>query len=511
MLRHRPARPIQPRNVISSPSTSEPRVARVSDSTITGAAKLRTWALVGAYGALGIVLLGSRLIGLDRSYWHDEIVTVRDFVRPGPREIVAGGLLNHELYSLLAWLTSLAVGLNEEALRLWSVAPFVVGVILVVAWLHTRIGALPAILFLFFSTCSPLLLDVTRQARGYGLAFLAMAVLVIAALEANRSGKRKWIVVFCLAGVAGSFTLPNFAIALISLASVLALDARIRKEVLLGLMASLVALFVLYAPHLGAAKEASRDEHGVWISASGLATAPIDQILLPALLRLDGAPPVSSIAWSSIAWLPIVALFLIPMLSSPLLRNTRSAAILCVGPVTTVVALWAVGTYVVPRYLSYLLVPLLMLLATGCAVILARLGSTRPGPRAFLVVALLALVGAAFVNAAIEVLGKPREAHRDAAAVIRAEFPPGAHVYGYMLQPTDLEFYLREPVTALTSPDEVNAMVCAQTQPVALVAQPWRIPILGRPCAGRIGVRRTRLEQYARGGHIDVWFIPPGS
>ena len=91
--------------------------------------------------------------------------------------------------------------------------PFVVGVIVVTTWLHVRLGRLPGLLFLFLATASPLLLDITRQARGYGLAFLAMGVLVVAALEAVRSRRAWTIVAFCAAGVAGTWTLPHFGIA----------------------------------------------------------------------------------------------------------------------------------------------------------------------------------------------------------------------------------------------------------------------------------------------------------
>ena len=64
----------------------------------------------------------------------------------------------------------------------------------VTAWLHSRVDALSGVLFLFLATVSPLLLDITRQARGYGLAFLAMSILVVAALEAARDGRtpRSW-------------------------------------------------------------------------------------------------------------------------------------------------------------------------------------------------------------------------------------------------------------------------------------------------------------------------------
>ena len=96
---------------------------------------------------------------------------------------------NHELFSLLAWATTTVAGESEIALRVWSVVPFLAGVALVTAWLHVRVGALSGVLFLFLATGSPLLLDITPTARGYGLAFLAMSIVVVAALEADRSGR----------------------------------------------------------------------------------------------------------------------------------------------------------------------------------------------------------------------------------------------------------------------------------------------------------------------------------
>ena len=119
---------------------------------------------------------------------------VRGYVRGGLDEILTGSGLNHQLMALLAWAMSSVTGESEVAFRLLSVVPFVAGVVLVTAWLHRRHGALSGVLFLFLATVSPLLLDITRQARGYGLAFMAMCVVIVAALEASRTG-RTWLVV----------------------------------------------------------------------------------------------------------------------------------------------------------------------------------------------------------------------------------------------------------------------------------------------------------------------------
>jgi hypothetical protein len=48
-----------------------------------------------------------------------------------------------------------------------------------------------------------------------------------------------------------------------------------------------------------------------------------------------------------------------------------------VGAVATVATVWFTDTYAVARFFSFLLVPLLMLLATGVATIFERLVETR--------------------------------------------------------------------------------------------------------------------------------------
>ena len=116
---------------------------------------LATPAVVAAYAALGLVLVATRLIGLDRGYWHDEIVTMRDVVMAGPKEIFAGERLNHQLFSVLAWATISVGGESEYLTRLWSVVPFVVGAVVVTGWLHVRVGAPSGILFLFMRRARP--------------------------------------------------------------------------------------------------------------------------------------------------------------------------------------------------------------------------------------------------------------------------------------------------------------------------------------------------------------------
>ena len=363
---------------------------------------------------------------------------------------------------------------------------------------------LAGVLFLFFSTVSPLLLDITRQARGYGLAILAMALVVVGAMEAQRDPRTRYVVLLCAGGLVGTMTLPNFAVAFVATSVVLLTLPALRWQAVLGVGSTLALTALWYAPHRDELSEVAQTPYGNRIGPLEAVTAPFDQILLPGLMRLDGETPIQSLAW-----LPIVAVTAIPVAMSPYLRNARTAWILGAGIVASVLALAVSGAHVVPRYASFLLVPAFVLLATGCAAILGRLRKRPPLARTVIVVGLIALLLIAFPANALHVTGLPREAHRDVARLIEDETDPSTIVYVVMPQPDDLRFYLDRRVASVSS--SRAARVCEQKAAVVLVEQPWRVPTVEIPCLDRPTVRHETFEQYARGGRIDVWFIPPAS
>ncbi len=459
-------------------------------------------AVVGAYTVLGAALLWSRLFQLGHSFWNDEILLVEGFVRAGPRFILTGPI-NHELMALLSWGVSDTVGESEVALRLLSALPFVAGVLLVTAWLHSRLGALAGVLFLFLATVSPLLLDITRQARGYGIAFLAMGVVVVAALEALRSGRTSAVVVMCIAGVLGAWTLPQLAIAFVATAAVLLLDRRTRVVAAVALAVSIAAIAAWYAPHGDAVGNAARIPDGVQIGFPWVVTAPIDQIVLPALLWIDGTALVAGLVW-----LPLLLLVAIVAAASPLLHDWRSALVLCSGAVVTVTVLWIDGAYVIPRYLSFLLAPLFIAVASGAASLLSRIG-TRPALlRTVVCLVVIGVLAVRFATVAPDVVGLPREAHRDVAEVIEAR-PPGTPVLAYTPHPSNLAYYLGRTVEDVDASDLVSR-VCGAANAVFYVEQPYDNERVEVPCLGRTGVRRNVFRQYARGDEMSVWFVPAG-
>ncbi len=455
-----------------------------------------------AYVVVGAALGWSRLVKLDKSFWFDELYFVGHFVRNGPGEILAGPNLSHELYGVLDWATAEVVGESELAFRLWSVVPFILAVTGVAVWLHRRVGPVAGLAFVFLATVSPLLLDITRQARGYGLAFAAMCALTIAALEADRSGETRPVAAMCVAGVVGTCTLPQFGIGFMAVGAVLLADRRLRRPVAIGLVASLAAIVAWYAPHLHQVQAASQIHDGLKIQTEWLLTAPIDQILLPALIWIDGTAAVPGLAL-----LPFVVLALLVMASSPFARERQSLLLLAAGPAATVIVLWIARAYVIPRYVSFLLVPLFVLLASGASAIFARISARPPILRSLLCLVVVAVLTVRFATIAPDVVGLPREANRDVAELI-ARASPKPPVLAYMRHPGNLVFYLKRPVRELQA-ENVADDVCGADDPVFYVMQPFALEDVSVPCLSRPGVQHYRFRQYARGGEMNVWFVPP--
>jgi len=463
-------------------------------------------AVVAAYAALGTILLITRFVGLNHSFWLDELVFAKYFVREGPWEILTGPGVSHELMAMLCWVTSLFTGESEVAFRLWSVVPFVAGVAIVTAWLHSRLSALSGLLFLYLVVVSPLLLDITRQARGYGLAFFAMSILMVAALEAVRTGRSAALVAMCAAGVIGTWTLPQFGLAFVTTAVVVAADKSVRRRMAVGLGISILAMTAWYAQHIGNVHDASHMHDGLQISTRWLITAPIDQIVLPGLIWIDGTAAVPSLVW-----LPLVAAVALVAAASPLVRDRQSLLVLTAGLIATVLVLWLGRAFVIPRYLSFFLVPAFIVLGSGAAALIANARSRSTMLGTLICVVTGVVLCLRFITIAPDVVRLPREANRDAVSVITSEAPPTTPVFVYVRIPETIAYYLGRPVQPLTDPATVAERVCGNVVRVAYVWQPYHLREVDVPCLSRAGVRHYRFRQYARGNEIDVWLVPPAS
>jgi hypothetical protein len=274
--------------------------------------------------------------------------------------------------------------------------------------------------------------------------------------------------------------------------------------VAIGIAASLVAVLAWYWPHLDDLAQNSRQDYGRRIEGAWVVTAPIDQIVVPALGWIDETLVVPGIA----SLLLTVAILLL-MISSPLLRRLDDALILCAGAVGTIATVWLTHTYAVPRFFSFLLVPLLMLLASGVARVLEQLVERRrAGVRSVVAVG---LVGVAVVLAASNLWRMatlPRDAARDVASAIREDTAPATPVFAYVPYPHDIEFFLGRRVHLVREPAELAAM-CSSPRDTVFVSHLWLLPPVDVACTARPGTRHLTFRQYARTGRIDVWLIPP--
>jgi hypothetical protein len=455
-------------------------------------------ASVAAYAVVAGALVWSRYSKLGHGLWHDEIFTVEHYVDGGPNTIFFGDYLpnNHMLFNLLAWLAQL-VSPTEAALRLPSVVPFIAGAALVTAWLDAQVGRVEAVVYLGIVTASPLLLDLSAQARGYGLTFLAMSVLVVAGAESLRDGARWKLVAFCVAGVAGTWTLPIFGVAFA--ATGLALSVWVRG-VIRYLVAAGAAIAVWYAPVATDLVASSDQEFGERLAWHGMLTGPFEHLLMPALVGgyvFGVAGLIGSVALGSAC------------AASPLLRDRARASLLLAGLAATFLVVWVARLYVAQRFVSYLLVPALIVLVTGGVTLVERARARGPVVRvpvtavAVLAVGLMAYVF--WLHASVE-SRYPREAHREAASFIRTN-ATGARVAAYMAQPEDLEYYLARSVMQLERPGDVTRVVCDRHRDaLVLVVQIYQREQLTGECLQ--GGRHERFRQYARGGAIDIWILP---
>jgi len=254
-------------------------------------------------------------------------------------------------------------------------------------------------------------------------------------------------------------------------------EARLRRRTAAGLVVSVVAIAAWYAPHASDLLQRSRQQYGVEIGFPWVVTAPIDQIVLPAFLWIDGV-----VLDAGIVWLPLVALVALLMAPSPLLRERWSAFVLCVGPASTVVVLWLTSTREVPRFLSFLTVPLLMLLASGIAAVFTATPRRRSVALGALATTTLVLLGIG-IGRFSDVVRLPREAHKQAAAVILAQ-GSAIPVFAQVVHPRDLDFYLDRPV--VRPPLVTDARVCSSRGEVVFVHQPWAIRPSAISCSSDI-------------------------
>jgi hypothetical protein len=226
-------------------------------------------------------------------------------------------------------------------------------------------------IFAVLATASPLYTQLSGEARGYGLAFLAGVVACLAANAYFHHGRRRCLALFAGAGVVGIFTLPVFLLSFLALTGILLLRPQRRREtiVAIGLVGLVSVLF--YLPVLGDVLHASGQRFGTQLPWNGVITRPLTDLLAPSVQVLlpDASLSFAGVIAAGILGVGAVTLWL---------SRRRILLLTILSPALFGYLCLEVGRfYVASRFLSFVMLPLLAL----AAIALVQAGRLLAGTR----------------------------------------------------------------------------------------------------------------------------------
>jgi hypothetical protein len=324
------------------------------------------------FGIATVLLVWSRLANLQTPFWNDEAVMALIYSAGGPDVIFDGDHYipnNHVLFSLTTWVTRRTLGEFEAAYRLWSVVPALAAVGLVAWWARRSLGTATAVLVFGLAVVSPMHYFLAPQARGYGLAMLAGAGMLIGALRTDRQEAADGWVLFACSGIVGIWTLPVFALPFVAQVAVLLTRPRLRRMTVLVVGVVGAASLVFYSPLLRAILDESDQEFGDVLHWPDLVTAPYDHLFHP---TIDVLIPDSILSLSTRdATVAIVVTSTVVLLAViRLVRENRFLLMNLVVPIAGTYAAFLIGRFhVAPRFVSPLFFHVVVLLAVGGSVV----------------------------------------------------------------------------------------------------------------------------------------------
>lgn len=474
-----------------------------ADAVLPSAQTDRRWSVIwwAATCVLAVVWLWTRLTGLSRSLWWDEVFTANRFIAGGaevifdPEKYSAN---NHVLFSLLSSWTTGLWGTGEVVTRLWVVLPALAATAVVVWLLWRRLGAAVAVLALGLVSFSWFAATTQTEARGYALGSLAAAVLLAVTVSQAREPTAGGDAVAALAGAVGMLSFPPVLMLYLSHACVWLLTRRQHKLRLI-----------------------------VFTAASGLATALVLRPLLSTML--EGADRVGSrradpVSW----WSPVVEpLGLVGGRGlEPLLPGPESVAFwvavglgvlglgvcfwhdralawqLLAALAGTVVLLGVVGFHLRDRYIAFLLPQVFAAMAVGLAASFGLFRKRHSVWGRVAVLGLLALIAVPSLIAVQRETNEPLQNFKGAAAGIVTEGPATIvtrelHVgYAYYLDGFDIE--------RTDDGEEATEAFCRGPRPAIYVPNPDREPEDVPTCLD--DARREAVPH--RGSHGEMrWYV----
>jgi hypothetical protein len=477
--------------------------------------RINSWIWTLSLGALFALLAFSRLIPLNLSLWHDEVVTIMRFVEKGPTGILYGSYIanNHILFNLLTWALVKAIGPAEWAFRVWSAVPAILALPLLLAAAWQRQDRIVVMSTAVLFVTSPLVMRLSIQGRGYGLCFFAMSGVLAFGIRVLRFGSLRDLTLYLACGVIGVLTLPVFVLPFGFSGAVLFLACRgIRKQLVVGFTVAAVVCAIVFLPILGDMLTASQKSFGRQLTTTDIFTKPFVELVAPSVrLLLPGARPYAAVQ-SQPPWVQVVA----PLVSICLAvlgvirvwrRSPKEALFIVVPVFCSTAMLFAFQLFVADRFVSFLVVPLLVLVAEAPAAVADSVHHRRllsPCIRAALVAVALIFVYS-FVVQSQKLFFLPRENFKDMATYARAF--SSLPVISNSVREAGIQYYLDREVEFVRSPDELIHRLCTETEPLIFIHHPTRAPKLNLGCLERSGASKSRFKGRTRASWIDVWIL----
>jgi hypothetical protein len=358
-----------------------------------------------------MIVLWGLAVPLSQGLRSDEATSLFRYIAGGPGAIWGIYIPNdHMLFEVLTWALRRVTGDRTEAVvRFWSVLPALGAVGILTWYVWRRLDKWVAAVFIALAAAAPLFLDLGMEGRGYGLAFLASALMLIGADRARRTGEPRALAVFALGGSIGIWSLPVFVLAFVATAALLWMAGTSRRAVAIAVGAVGLASLAFYAPVLGQLITSSGQKDGRQLGLTGFIIGPLQDQLQPSVQTLlHSVNPATANAfashitsnWTSSAALLPDLLGAAAALTGILFLSRRGARFLAALTVVPIVVSYLVievtRLYVISRFLSFLLLPFLILCAAGIV------GAGRAAARTRTLSVIVAVAGAAFCVFALE-------------------------------------------------------------------------------------------------------------
>ncbi len=314
----------------------------------------------------------SRTIPLDVSLWGDEAYSARQYIAFGPDRIFNTSSYlpnNHVFYSLVSWVTTSVIGTSEWALRLGAVVPAVASIGLIFEWARRRFGWGIALTAAALLVSSPLHLGLSVQARGYGIGFLAAAAMLWFGPTVEETGSVRSWVGLGIAALIGIWTLPQLAFVYGGhLLAIFIVKKRRWWTLAHGLAVGAGSL--LFYRGLVSNIISQTDRVG---SRAGSVVGPLDIVADPAVL-LYGGWTRSFGRWPEWA---IVASFVLVVTAGVAFLAFRRATVelkhLVMPWLVMMALLVALGASALDRYISFLIIPISVLIGLALVEVLRRI------------------------------------------------------------------------------------------------------------------------------------------